>query len=318
MKFFFTISLLALSLTVFAQPKTVYYLKYNGNKVPVADSADYIRIITPPDSASTLFNVQEYYTNGKRKLVGKSTAIDPIVLEGQCATFYSNGNRESVTDYSGGTYLGNSYVYYPNGKLHTLLTFDTLTTKNIDANFKILSCTDTAGKAIVTDGNGHYIDYNPLTGNISEQGDVKNGNPDGDWHGSYASEKITYTDTYRNGQFVSGVCQMPNGVKYTYQHKIQGAAYTGGDAAFLAYLKKKAPYKTPAVKKGAAPAAKKVVLMTFIVTPQGKPINTKLFGSYNPVVDKALIAAASTSAGWKPAMQNGRPVQGLYNIAINL
>ncbi|GAB2702723.1 hypothetical protein GCM10027037_30420 [Mucilaginibacter koreensis] len=318
MKFLFTIGLTLLAFAGFAQDKTVFYFKYNGNKVAVADSADFVRVITPPDSASTLFNVQEFYTaNGKRKLIGKSTAIDPIVLEGQCATFYINGSRESVTDYSGGAYLGNSYMYYPNGKLHTLLTYDTLNAKNYDLNYKIITCNDSTGAATVTDGNGHYIDYNLLTRTISEEGNVKNGSPDGEWHGNYP-DKVTFTDTYRNGQFVSGVCTMPNGIKYTYQHKAQSPEFKGGDEVFMTYLKKKAAYKAPAVKKGAPATPKKIVLMTFIVTQQGKPVNVRLFGSYNPVTDKALVNAALTSTGWKPALQNGHPVDAPYNLAVKL
>jgi antitoxin component YwqK of YwqJK toxin-antitoxin module len=319
MKLLITLGLALLTFAGLAQDKTVFYFKYNGNKVATADSADFIRVITPPDSASTLFNVQEFYTanGGKRKLIGKSTAIDPIVLEGQCATYYLNGNRESVTDYSGGTYLGNSYIYYPNGKLHTLLTYDTLNAKNYDVNYKIITCNDSTGAPTVTEGNGHYIDYNLLTRTVSEEGNVKNGSPDGEWHGSYA-DKVFYVDTYRDGQFISGISTLPNGVKYTYQHKVQSPEFKGGDALFMAYLKKKVNYKAPVVKKGAPAPAKKIVLMTFVVTQQGKPVNVKLFGSFNSIADKALMNAALTSTGWKPALQNGHPVDAPYNLAVNL
>ncbi len=315
MRIFLTAALALLALTGMAQTKTIFYLKYNGNKVATADSADYIRVITPPDSASTLFNVTEYYVNGKRKLIGKSPTIDPPAYEGQCATFYTNGNRASVVNFSNGTYLGNSYLYYPDNKLHAILSYDTLTAKNYDLNFKVLACNDSAGKPTVTDGNGHFIDYNLLTKTVSEEGDVKNGSPDGEWHGSYPAEKITYTDTYRNAQFVSGVCTMPNGVKYTYTHKVQSAEYRGGDAALIAYLKKKAHYQAPAVKPG---AKRKSVLLTMVISREGKPLGARLFGSYTPAVNNALINAANTSAGWKPALQNGRPIDAPYNVAVTL
>lgn len=315
MKLLFTIGITLLTLAAAAQPKTVFYYKYNGNKVASADSADFIRVITPPDSSSTLFNVVEYYPNGKRKLLGKSTTIDPITLDGQCASFYPTGNRAAVTDYSNGVVLGNSYSYYPNGKIHAILRFDTLTTKNYDANFKVLTCNDSTGKPTVIDGNGHFVDYSPITKTISEEGDVKNGTPDGDWHGNYATDKITYVDTYRDGQFISGYCTLPNGTKYTYTHKEQGPEYKGGDNAFIAYLKKKVHYQQPAPKAG---GKKKAVLMTFIVTQNGKPLGVRLLGTYNPVVDKALIAAAAASTAWTPAIQNGHPVNGPYNVAITL
>jgi len=321
MKLFFTLGIFFTTLAALAQPKSVFYFKYNGNKVAQVDSADYIRVVTPPDSSSTLFNVVEVYrSTGKRKLIGKSATIDPITLDGQCASFYPGGGREAVTEYSNGVVLGNSYSYYPNGKLHVILTFDTLTNKNYDANFKVLTCNDSTGKATVTDGNGHFVDYNPITHTISEEGDVKNGSPDGDWHGNYPAEKITYVDTYRNGQFVSGYCLLPNGTRYTYAHKVQGPEYKGGDAAFMAYLKKKVHYQQPKPKPGAAKTApqKKSVLMTLLITREGKPVNVRLLGGYNPVVDKELIAAAVASSGWMPSIQNGHPVTGPYNIAITL
>lgn len=315
MKLFFTIGLLMLSLAGVAQNKTVFYFKFNGAKVPVADSADYVRVVTPPDSASTLFNVLEYYVNGKRKLLGKSSTIDPLTLDGQCATFYTNGNRESVTEYNNGNYLGNSYMYYPNGKLHAILSYDTLSTKNYDVSYKIISCADSAGNPTVTDGNGRFIDYNMFTKTVAEEGNVKNGSPDGDWHGNYPEEKITYTDTYRNGQFISGYCVLPGGIKYTYTHRVQPPQFKGGDAAFIAYLKKKTHYQ-PAPAKSAA--KKKTALIVFNINRQGKPVAPRLFGSFNPVLDKALINAAATSTGWTPAIQNGRPVPAPYNLALTL
>ncbi len=52
------------------------------------DSADYIRVVSEPDSGSTLYNVFEFYPNGVKKLTGKSSTIDPQKYEGACIRYY--------------------------------------------------------------------------------------------------------------------------------------------------------------------------------------------------------------------------------------
>ena len=44
----------------FAQRQNVYYLKNNGRYVSIRDSADYVRIVREPDSASVMYNVFEF------------------------------------------------------------------------------------------------------------------------------------------------------------------------------------------------------------------------------------------------------------------
>src|SRR5476651_1804524 len=102
-----------------AQKRNIYLFKNSGRQVEVRDSADYMRIVTEPDSGSTLYNVVEYYVNNKPKLVGKSTKFAFLSLEGQCATYYPSGKKHEVADYKNGIRDGDSYEYYPNGKLYT-------------------------------------------------------------------------------------------------------------------------------------------------------------------------------------------------------
>jgi hypothetical protein len=87
----------------FSQRQNVYFLKNNGKYVSQRDSADYIRIVREPDSASVLYNVFEFYLNGTQKLLGKSKTIDPPRYEGQCLEYYANGTKESITNYQTGS-----------------------------------------------------------------------------------------------------------------------------------------------------------------------------------------------------------------------
>jgi len=93
---------LLFKLTGFAQTKNVYFFKFSGREVNQMDSADYFRVISEPDSGSTIYNIKEYYKDNSKKLIGKTSKPDAVVLEGQCVTFYKSGKRESVANYQNG------------------------------------------------------------------------------------------------------------------------------------------------------------------------------------------------------------------------
>src|ERR1700754_2788904 len=115
MKFFYTLALIFTATLCFAQRQNVYFLKNNGQYVDVRDSANYIRIVREPDSASVLYNGSEFYLNGKQKLIGKSTTINPPTYDGQCAVYYANGKIKSLINYKKGAKAGKDFEFYPNG-----------------------------------------------------------------------------------------------------------------------------------------------------------------------------------------------------------
>src|SRR6201996_6216821 len=96
----------------FAQKQNVYFLKNNGTYVNDRDSADYIRIVREPDSASTLYNVLEFYPNGKKKLIGKSSRIDPPNYQGTCMTFDKNGRKKEIQNFKNNLPAGMQYEYF--------------------------------------------------------------------------------------------------------------------------------------------------------------------------------------------------------------
>src|SRR5882757_10175817 len=94
-----TLILLFISCCCFAQKANVYFLRNDGKYTFQRDSADYFRLVSEPDSGSALYNVSELYKNGNKKLIGKSSTIDPPRYEGSCVTFYGNGKRKSLCNY---------------------------------------------------------------------------------------------------------------------------------------------------------------------------------------------------------------------------
>jgi antitoxin component YwqK of YwqJK toxin-antitoxin module len=293
-----------------AQTTQAYYYKNNGFPAR-QDSADYVRLVSAPDSGSTLFNISEYYLPSKQpKLVGKSATMNPPSFDGQCITYTPAGKRQAVLSYTDGMLYGNSYLFYPNGKLYLQFNTDTVSKNTFEENTRIITCMDSTGKAVVTEGNGHYIAYDNITHTISEEGDIKDGKHVGEWHGSYASEKVTYTDTYQDGKFVSGYCTTGNGTKYTYTSKNQSPEYSGGVNMFVDQIKKKV--KLPTALKGKSAQ----IFVSFAVSKEGKVSNPLLLGSISPEADKAIIAAISNSAAWKPRIQNGLPVDTSWGMPV--
>lgn len=293
-----------------AQMKQVFYFKNNGLQVNEADSSDYIRVVSPPDSGSVLFNVTEYYRNGKPKLVSKSSSINPPVFEGQCITYSPNGKRQSVLNYTEGNLVGTNYIFHPNGKLYLQVTSDTVKSRTFEENMRIITCMDSTGKELVTAGNGHFISYDGVTHAINEEGEIKDGKRVGEWHGSYSAEKVTYVDTYQDGKFVSGICTAASGAKYTYISKNQSPEFTGGANAFITMIKKKV--KTPATLKNKSVQ----MFLSFNIDKNGKLNTPTLLGSLSPEADKAIIAAMNSSPVWKPRIYNGLPVDTSWGMPL--
>ncbi|WP_295769810.1 hypothetical protein [uncultured Mucilaginibacter sp.] len=291
-----------------SKTQSVFYFKYDGTKVPVVDSSDYIRVISLPDSGSTLFGISDYYRNSKPKFIGKTSSIDPPVFQEQCVSYYVNGKRESVVSYADGKPLGTAFLFHPNGKIHLTLEYDTAASAAADGP-RIITCVDSAGKELVTNGNGHFIDYHSNSGVVSEEGDVKNGRPDGTWRGNYPQQKVTYVDTYKDGKFVSGVTTNAAGVKYTYTKRRQSPEFKGGDEAFVAYIKKK--FKYPASLKQKSTQS----VLTFVVDENGKVSQGRMLGNITPEINKTIVAAINASPMWKPAIQNGLPVASSWVVS---
>ena len=84
-----------------------------------------------------------YYTNGKPKLIGKSSNIEYDVLEGQCINFDNNGKKQLVATYKKGWLTGLAYEYFPTGKLNCVKEYDGR------GNFKINACFYSTGNALV-------------------------------------------------------------------------------------------------------------------------------------------------------------------------
>jgi len=294
----------------------VYFLKNNGKFVTSRDSADYVRVVREPDSASVLYNVFEFYLDGKKKLIGKSSAIEPPRLEGPCLQFYKNGNKESLTNYKDGLLTGPEYDFYPNGKLYVVKEFpDNKDIYNNLANhYSIIENYDSLGTASVKDGNGYYKGYDNNFKYIEEEGKVKNGKRDSVWKGNDKNIKTRFTETYQDGVLITGAAVDSSGASTTYsKSRDVPPEFKGGVEAFGKYLASHIHY--PSYENEHNIQGR--VILSFVVEKDGKPKDIKVNRSASPGLDAEAVRVIKNSPLWVPGTRFGKPVRVLYSVPVN-
>jgi len=315
MKFLVTIIVLFSTTLCLAQKQNVYFLKNDGRYVEVRDSADYIRIIREPDSASTLYNVFEYYMNGKRRLIGKSITVDPQRFEGECITYFPNGVKMSIVNYVKGARSGPEYDFFPNGKPYLVKEF--AADGQPDSYFKqyyLKACYDSVGTALVENGNGYAKIYDGDFKNIFEEGGIKNGRHDGECRGYDKKRNATFSEIYSNEKLVSGTAKYEDGSTSDYTgSRARAPEFEGGVVAFGRYLGDNIKYPDLERRNGVSGR----VILSFVVEKDGSVSDVKVSKSVSQGLDKEAVRVIKKSAHWVPGTAYGRAVRVAYNVPVN-
>jgi len=296
----------------------VSFIKKSGEYTNARDSADYIRLISEPDSGSTLFNASELYRNGKQKFLGKSSKRNYLSPEGQCITYYPNGVKKSVENYKDGKPFGLCYFFYPNGKIYHSKEFeqhrsnDESIEGNTNFNYLIKDCLDSTGKVLVQNGNGHFVGYDDNFKTIEEQGTVKAGKRDSAWTGRDSGLKIQFTEQYADGKLVSGESTDSAGLKHPYTSRMIEPQYKGGMLALYKYLGNNISYPDDARKND----IEGTVILAFVVKKDGSLKDIKVARSADQQLDAEAVRVLSRSHGWKPGMYYGVPVSVKYQLPV--
>jgi TonB family protein len=301
----------------FAQKQNVYLLKNNGKYVTERDSADYTRIVREPDAGTTFYNVLEYYLDGNPKLIGKSSTIDPIKLEGQCVSFYPDKNKKRIANYENGQLTGEIYDYYPNGKLYRVSSYNKLSEKHSYAQLNesqiIKAAYDSTGVETVKDGNGHYLVFDDNFKFIEEEGDVKDGKRNGTWKGTLNKGKVTFTEEYADGKFMKGTRTDETGNPINYTVKEALPSFKGGGTAFSRYLSQNLRYP-PRAKENNIQGR---VILSFVVEKDGSLTDIKILKNVNYDLDAEAYRVLSESPKWNPGIQHGVAVRVAYTMPLN-
>ncbi len=293
----------------------VYFLKDDGHYVDKRDSANYIRIVTEPDSGSKLYNVAEYYLDSKKKSVGRSSKIDPPEYEGTRIEYFKNGKKEQIANYSNGTKVDDEFDFYPNGKLYLSLKRKAVTSveDNSVNEYLIMANFDSTGVASVVDGNGPFKIYDDHFKTVIESGTVKNGKRDGICTGSKNNGKWQYKEQYQEGNLLSGSMTDDKGQTTTYQSRMTMPQYKGGLKAFYRYLGAKIIYPSDEREKN----IQGTVVIGFVVEKDGKLSDFKILNSVSSGLDNEALRVMRNSSLWIPATEFGRNVRVYYQIPIS-
>lgn len=315
MKAAITLFLLLTSITCLAQKQNVFFLKNDGTKVELKDSADFIRIITEPDPGSELFNVTEVYKSGEKKLVGKSsTQYLPTTFEGQTIEYFENGKRQAISNYDSGKPVKERFEYFPNGKLYIAKRYTDPPKDNLhERPFLIIANYDSLGTALVNDGNGYYKAFDHKFERIFEEGPVKNGLRDGKWKGS--EDTISFVETYKNGVLIDGLGTSKSGLKSSYKNARETLPlFKGGNKEFLKFLAKNIRYPVDDREKNIQGR----VVLTFDVNIKGVIENINYISAPTVNMAREAIRVLKLSLDWIPARKFGRntPFKS-YTLPVN-
>lgn len=307
--------------SLLAQDKQFFYfLKENGKEVQIKDSADFIRIISLPEKGEKLFNIQEFYIDGRKKLIGKAYSIEPsVAFEGLVLNYYPNGKTKSSVNYNKNSPTGNSYYFFENGKVKKQLEYpelslkdNKLNNKQMEPEFKLIYQIDSLGEVLVEDGIGHLIEKTTIENDtLIEEGDYKNGYKDGEWKGRYVSGKSSYIETFAEGKFISGVNTIGiDKVKYTVLDKAPD--FNGGVDKFYLHIMSSLKYPKQLLDLG----LNGYVVVRFKIEKDGDMVDIEVFKSLNPSADEEALRVIKSSPKWIPGYRRGIPVEVSYNIPI--
>lgn len=299
----------------------VVFFKNSGFAVRTLDSADYYMLILPPTPPDDHFNIQEFYKNGKIKLIGKgasnanSMRTGLVSLDGECTTFYPDGNKSRLIHYDNGYKDELEYLYYTNGNVLSVVKHIHNPSLPIYDKSLDWTCYDDKGNIICNEGNGMWITYDDNCQNIKYQGQIKNGVMDGNWTGKiFAPDTIRYTYLFKNGLVQSSVGYDKNGRAYPFTNEFEQATYRSGPLVFLERLRNR--IKLPKDTSG-----RKISIDTmhvsFVVERDGKLSQFEISGTVIPEVKAAVFAALEKSNEWIPSKFYGVPFRTKVVLPLN-
>jgi antitoxin component YwqK of YwqJK toxin-antitoxin module len=301
---------LAFCYNAFAKnPDTLkFYLKNDGELVSAKDSADYYRVVMPPDNGvdKKLFPVKDFYANGTLKMSGwSSRKILDVTLLGTCTNFYPDGKTKSIVNYdtnakNGGNSMVDITAYYPNGQFYYFEKY---------INFKpvLTTCHDSTGKVLADKGTGTWLKYDDDNKKIIGQGNVKDGVEDGDWHGSIG-DSVKYSCTYTNGKITAGTGYDKQGNAYPFTELLAYPSYKGMPLyQFMTHNVRypKADIEDDVVGK---------VIISFFVEKDGELSHIKILRTPSKTLGNEVLRVINISPDWTIGKDYGIPASRQYII----
>jgi len=294
----------------FAQKRdtTVYYLNTAGKVVSTKDSADYFLVILPPDTSvdKSLFVVNEYYPNGRIKLItGSKTNNLDLKFQGSYIGYFPNGHKKNIGNYDNGEPVGDVVEYYPNGKLYNIKTYMQ------EKKLKYLECRDSIGAVLAENGNGKWVGFDGTFNKVDVEGQINNGLEEGEWHGRI-NDSVNFVYVYKEGHIVSSKSIEKSGVEHIFTQKEVLPKFKGGIDAFNKFLMHNIHYPYDAKVNN----TRGRVIVTFAIDKDGTLNEAKVVRGIGDGCDEEALRVIKLSPAWIPGYQYGIPVRALFSIPI--
>lgn len=287
------------------------FFNSKGFTVRTFDSAAYYVLILSPIPPDNDYNIQEFYKNGKIKLIGKGDAsansmkTGSVLLDGECISYFQDGKKSSVCHYSRGYKEGIEEMYYPDGSLYCKVKHTINEQFRIGGEDIYLDCYDLKGTKICDAGNGKWLTYDDSCRYVLQAGEIKKGYKEGDWSGKvFTPDTIRYVYRYRRSVIESSLGYDKKGKSYPFGNVFEQATYRNGPLVFLEVLRNR--IKLPNDTNG-----KKMSIDTmhisFIVERDGKLSQFGVSGNADPQLKEAIFSALKKSNEWTPSKVYGIP-----------
>ncbi len=300
---------------VFAQKTFTHYVNKSGLRVKLKDSADFIRVITGPDSSRN-YAVSEYYRTGELYRTGVVSRYEPVTFEGPVKTFFKNGQLSSALEYQKGVPLGLGKFFYQSGALKKLQVFQTLTDEHSRKKVsvaKVVSFLDSLGKVMVVNGKGHAVDYDEDFDAV-EEGDFEDGYKAGVWKGKSLKTNASYEENYLQGKLVSGSSTDESGQVYPYTKLSQQPQFPGGLENFYRWVARNFNYPAAARENGVSGK----VILDFFIEKDGSIKDVELLQDPGLGTGKAALALMKKCPKWEPGRGRGVPLRVKFSLPIML
>jgi TonB family protein len=282
----------------------IFYMKNSGKIVPNKDSADFVRVIMPPD-ITTFFVVKDYYMNGGLKLTGRSkTSHAYYTGQGTFYEYFPNGNRKSSYVYDNGKRVGNTNWYYPNGELYYISSYD----KDKKLTY-VYEAKDSAGTALAENGKGTWVEYTPNFKFVEGRGNIENGLKEGEWQGT-PNDSLRYVCTYSKGVSISGTSYEKSGAEHNFTKDMVEPEYKGGIEKFYSFIAHTMHYPKSAKENN----TQGKVFASFVVEKDGKLTNLEIIKGLSPDCDKEVLRVLALCKVWSPGHSYGIPVKVTYSL----
>jgi TonB family protein len=335
MKSLFLIAVMLVASASFAQQTNVY-LKANGQKTTIKDSAIFVRTTTGPDALTGTYTFKEAFITGEPLREGKISKPELMAADGDYTVFYPSG-KPLIRVVQDNWKLKSETTYYANGIVYLALDYvyetpDPSKPKDVKRQVLITTCNDSTGKALVRNGNGTFVSYTPVIdehfkkfasasavykpafNDLKEQGGVKNGLYDGEWTGKSTTSKMSYAEQFKDGKFISGKSLDQDGKAYQYNDAVEKSAeYPGGIEAFYSFLGRKIRYPAKARENN----VQGKVFATFVVNKDGSLGELKILRAPSPEMGEETFRVLSQSPTWIPGRQHGIPVRQQYTVPVS-